>query len=305
VKKEIQYARRGFTPPGFTLVELLTVIGIVALLVAILLPALGRARERANAVQCLATLRNMGTAAHMHANDHLGYLPTAGRQWKCVGGVCDPRGMEDAAKRKYEYYTDGAIERPVPVTVALGKYLGVPCRTESREAMVEDMAGEALRKHFRCPSQQAEYQGWTQGDESGSWVSPDEYSSYCFNEALLGRRDQKITSCPKGKLSRVREPSKVMFAMDGRPRDNGLNRWLLVPEPEPADATEATLYDFQQMVLGAVPAARGVELLDFGRHGLRVNVLYCDGHAESVPTGLPPEGGEGLKQVYVSRGINW
>lgn len=290
---------------GFTLVELLTVIGIVSLLVAVLLPALGRAREQANAVQCLAVLRNMWNAAQLHATEHQGYLPTAGRQWKCVDGVCDPRGLEDAQKRKYEYYNDQGIERPVPITVALGRYLGVSCRTDSREALAEDMAGEALRKHFRCPSQQAEYHGWTQGDQSGSWVSPEEYSSYCFNEALLGRRDQKIQGCPKGKLTRVKEPTKVMFALDGRPRDNGQNRWLLAPEPEPADATNATLYDFQQMVLGAVPAARGAELLDFGRHRLRVNVLFCDGHAEPVPMGLPPEGGEGLKRVYVSRGISW
>ena len=135
-------------------------------------------------------------------------------------------------------------------------------------------------------------------------MSPEEYSSYCFNESLLGRRDQKPT-CPKGKLTRVKEPTKVMFALDGRPRDNGPNRWLLVPEPEPAEATDATLYDYQQIVLGAAPAARSAELLDFGRHRLRVNALFCDGHAESVPMGLPPEGGNGLKQVYVSRGISW
>jgi prepilin-type processing-associated H-X9-DG protein len=186
----------------------------------------------------------------------------------------------------------------MPTTCALAWYMGVRVRTDSRQHLAEDLTNDNLRRRFRCPSQTTEYLGWTErGDDGGSWIAPDEYSSYAFNEALLGRRpDPDTERSAKGNLSRVKESSKVFFALDGRPRDRGGNRYFLVFDFSPHD----TLFDFQQRVL---TSDRGQELLDFARHRMRINVAFCDGHGETFAMGLPPGGGGELNQIYVTRGI--
>src|SRR5689334_9557012 len=117
--------RRVRAPLGFTLVELLVVIGIIAVLISILLPALNRAREQAKTVQCLSNMRQLGAGVQEYANITQGILIPA--EWR--NPPTDPKGSSG---------TDAW-----PVIMVVMKLVPFPSSYTE---------GDATRTVFYCPS---------------------------------------------------------------------------------------------------------------------------------------------------------
>lgn len=110
---------RGSSQPAFTLVELLVVIGIIALLISILLPALGRARAQANMTACKANLKSIGQAVMVYAAQNRGSLPIGqlDRNLEAYGRTTEMQGggtnwvllLQNALDSKYGKTWDDAV----------------------------------------------------------------------------------------------------------------------------------------------------------------------------------------------------
>ena len=102
---------RGHVVAGFTLIELLVVIAVIALLIGVLLPALGRARRAAQAVVCGSNLRQSFLACQMYADSNGGVGPAIGQpygtfpNWALV--VLEASGM--AGETAGELYDEGTV----------------------------------------------------------------------------------------------------------------------------------------------------------------------------------------------------
>jgi len=258
---------------GFSLVELLVVIGIITLLIAILLPAMTKARAAANSVACQSNLRQIANAAFMRAAEHRGFVQVAG--WMNDLFVpLTPESIGDAGEARYLYYDDAGVRRPAPLQAALAPYLGKPMRTDSRDHLEQDLAADSpVKRIFTCPSQTNIEPGIMIAGGIPFWVGPTFVGSYAYNEGFLGYNyptERRL----RGNLNKVKRSSETVFLGDGLPR---LETDLLFIAWFPGDSGVCTLAESYDETNGGLRSE-----FDLHRHNKRMNVVFLDGHTETL-----------------------
>jgi general secretion pathway protein G len=182
---------------GFTLTQLIVVIGIIGLLTGILLPTIHRVREMAKSVQCLGNLRQMAQAAHLYGVENDGRYPIA---------YCWVWRANSTVTLCWDLTTIDATGQPTQVIPGLLWQSTDPTRIQ------------------QCPS----FEG------SANWLD-DPYTGYNYNTSYAGHGQYESISTP-ARIASILHPATTALFGDGQ-WSGGANKFMRAPFPSLGDAS--------------------------------------------------------------------
>ena len=204
---------------GFTLVELLVVIGIIALLISILLPALNAAREQARAIKCLSNVRQLGFATIMFAQDHKGYMPTCSDDQYAK--------YQDPGRVKFVYRTAGTGSAVFDSYSSLVPYLGA--KFGDSNSFINLPNGQS--QVFVCPSDR-----WQDGTPTAGYGIISNVTSlpantvpglsYSYFPVSYGVNADIATCIDQYGIGRCQPNATDQVSVSGGPLVNGANQPL-------------------------------------------------------------------------------
>jgi prepilin-type N-terminal cleavage/methylation domain-containing protein/prepilin-type processing-associated H-X9-DG protein len=194
---------------GFTLVELLVVIGIIALLISILLPSLARARQSASLVSCSSNFKQVYTALSFYANENKGFLPFASfYDMNGGGGNYDTADSPDGGN-------SGLNSRTF---IALSNLLGSNIKNV--------WAGDRLNPVFLCVEAETNMPVvWNPGMMRTIQFNPRAIPGY---DSIYAERTAAVKMWPQRRLSSIKNSAEKIAFYEG-PQ---LPTWNGTSEPE-------------------------------------------------------------------------